>query len=72
MRASSQEREDEEETELSQEYRIHQFPPEPTRCAFDPLDLVGLGVIGFVGLAMMLAVVLGLIAEVRFFVHLFR
>lgn len=69
--ARSQESEDETESELGIEYRLHQFPPEPTRSAFSPLDLVGLGVIALVLAVFVVAIGLGLVDEVRFVRHLF-
>lgn len=68
--ARSQEYEDQEDTELSQEYRLHQFPLPPTpRPAVNVVAMVL--VIGFVALVG-IALVLGFIAEVRFVLGLFR
>lgn len=72
--AQSQEYEDSEETECfdAEEYRLHQFPLEPTRQPFEVLDIVGLGIIVFVCVFMIVAIVLGSIDEVRFLWHLLR
>jgi hypothetical protein len=70
--ARSQEQEDETETELGTEYRIHLFPPEPTRHPFDVLDMVGLAIIFAVMGLFLVAIGLGLRDELHFVLSLFR
>jgi hypothetical protein len=67
--ARSQEQEDEADTELSQEYRLHHFPRAPTA----PTPSIGaLIFVGSVVLLVLVALVLGFRDEVRFLLGLFR